>query len=118
MHEPSSKTVTDAFRLLQGARGERMADDPTALWCRSDDLWFRKHPRRRHRIRKPYPGELEAWGVEAATAIIVRRFSDGSSIKFPLNWPDRAPPADDEAELRFYFDAIVRLCREPAAGVA
>jgi hypothetical protein len=90
-------------------------------WKDDDRDWFERNPTRAHRVRMPFPGEVDEFPAEAhekeapagrALIILVRQFEPGyrSRAGFYLN-SRLLPVPDDEAVAHALFEVAGR--REP-----
>jgi hypothetical protein len=87
-------------------------------WREKDARWFRKHPRRSHRLRTPISGEWAEYPPVSqeglAPLTLVRQIAPGARMRLPVfARPDAVIP-DDEHFLHALFDELlIAQGREP-----
>jgi hypothetical protein len=131
--EPTSEQIVDAIAAFQkviadtdkrlgdierrgGVARSPMVNILDYPWKSDDRTWFEQNPERSHRVRMPFPGELdeEVAKVPAEHALIVllRQVEPGNRLKagFYLH-ADLLPVPDSEAIAHALFEVATR--REP-----
>jgi hypothetical protein len=128
--QPTNEQIVDAIAAYQKAIAEtdqRLADVERRggggfvsgvylldhPWKDDDRAWFKLNPSRAHRVRMPFPNEIEQEAA-AATALIVcvRQVEPGTRLRSVLDLDaNLLPPPDDEATAHALFEAAVG--REP-----
>jgi hypothetical protein len=94
------QAIADADKLFDGierrggvggvgslrARGICLLDHP---WKDDDRIWFEQNPTRSHRMRTPFPGELDGVEIQAErrAIVLVRQVEPGSRLRAVLD-PD------------------------------
>ena len=131
--EPTSEQIADAIALYQKAIAEadkvldgverrgggpripqiNLLDYP---WKSDDRDWFERNPKRSHRVRVPFPGEVdeEVANTPAGTVLmmIVRQIKPGVRIRPAVSVDvELLPISDDEATAHALFEAA--MGREP-----
>jgi hypothetical protein len=80
-------------------------------WRKDDARWFRKHPRRSHRLRAPIFGEwAECPPVPQdglAPLTLVRQIVPGARMRLPVFAHPDADVPDDEHFLHALFDELL-----------
>lgn len=122
----SSEEIGETLGVLQWLIGEadQMADtvkkragyadsQPVSInfcshpWKEDDRLWFLERPRRAHRVREPFAGEIQIGEVPAGRVhiLIVRQIEPGQRVRqsFFLN-QKLMPVPDDEAIAHCLFE--------------
>jgi hypothetical protein len=111
--------IADSDKRLDGVerRGGGVRASEVVLlehpWKSDDRDWFKRNPSRAHRVRMPFPNEIEQEAA-AATALIVcvRQVEPGTRLRSVLDLDaNLLPPPDDEATAHALFEAAVG--REP-----
>jgi hypothetical protein len=128
--KPTDAQITEAIRLYQNflTEADRVVDDlirrggdvPVAPklnlldqpWKANDRDWFERNPKRSHRVRIPFPGELveEAAKVPTGKArlMLVRQLEPGSRLRPNLCLDaDLLPLPDDEAVAHALFEVAI-----------
>lgn len=81
-------------------------------WMRDDRDWFKQNPTRSHRMRMPFPGELDGVKIPAGRTVIilVRQVAPGQRIRAVLD-PDiilLPGSLDDEAAAHALFEVAMQ----------
>jgi hypothetical protein len=127
--EPTSEQITTAIALYQKAiaeadkaldgverRGGGVRANGVVLlehpWKSDDRDWFEQNPTRSHRIRRPFPGEVdeEVANTPAGTVLmmIVRQIEPGVRIRPAVSVDvELLPIPDDEATAHALFEAAM-----------
>jgi hypothetical protein len=107
----TDKLLADAEQRGGGIRAGTVVtrDYP---WKSDDKLWFEQHPKRSHRMRSPFPGEVDELAAQAPPGhvpiIAVRQIEKGFRLRPGLYLSiDLLPVPDDEATAHALFEAAV-----------
>jgi hypothetical protein len=109
-----------------------MSDNFAAPWKEDDAAWFAANPRRTHRLREAYPGELEAMcslrdGSRNNLTredfphvyVVVRQIQSGLRVRRPSIWLHLAKPLPQTDEFAHaLFDYLASPHRVLASGEA
>jgi hypothetical protein len=74
-------------------------------WARADRKFFRRNPRRSHRLRRAFRGE---W-VDGSTHTVVRQARPGVRVRLPVSLTEHLPQGEDvpEAAAWAIFDLFI-----------
>jgi hypothetical protein len=92
-------------------------------WKNDDRVWFEKNPSRAHRLRPPFPGEMDETAAETPAGcellVLVRQVEPGSRMRAGLHFGvDWLPLPDHEAVAHALFEVAVRREPWPRDGAA
>jgi len=118
----TDKLLADAEQRGGGIRAGTVVtrDYP---WKSDDKLWFEQHPKRSHRMRSPFPGEVDELAAQAPPGhvpiIAVRQVEKGFRLRPGLCLSiNLLPVPDDEATAHALFEAAVGREAVPKDGNA
>jgi len=111
-----TKAIADTDKLLANVEQRGGGVCPSRVYLRdypwkSDDRdWFKRNPERTHRVRSPFPNEVE---IETPTGyvalILVRQVEPGSRLRAAVDLnANLLPLPDDEAIAHALFETAVR----------
>jgi hypothetical protein len=114
-----NKKLNDAERHGGGFGRPVKVNLLNSLWKDDDRDWFKRNPKRSHRLRTPFPGELDEEAAKVPTGkalfMLVRQVEPGSRLRPHLCLDaDLLPLPDDEAVAHALFE--VAMEREAMPG--
>jgi len=89
------------------------ANPPDGPWKDDDRSWFERNPKRSHRVRMPFPGEIDnvvvGTPVGRVLIMLVRQIEPGRRLRgaIAIN-ADWLPLSDDEAVAHALFEVAVK----------